>query len=133
MYPGIGVGGYCLTKDPLLASWARRNLFGSSSNLEQSEKGVAINDKMPLYAFQFLKKEYNSDLWGKRVLLLGVSYRSNVGDTRYSPVEYLYNYLEDEGASIAVHDPYVSYWEEKKINVPSSLDNYRKQNWDLII
>lgn len=133
MYPGIGVGGYCLTKDPLLASWARRNLFGSSSNLEQSEKGVAINDKMPLYAFQFLKKEYNSDLWGKRVLLLGVSYRSNVGDTRYSPVEYLYNYLEDEGASIAVHDPYVSYWEEKKINVPSSLENYRKQNWDLII
>ncbi len=47
MLPGLGVGGYCLTKDPLLASWARMNLFGSEERLLQSEKGVHINDKMP--------------------------------------------------------------------------------------
>ncbi|HET6996123.1 MAG TPA: hypothetical protein VFI06_14120, partial [Chitinophagaceae bacterium] len=42
MLPGLGVGGYCLTKDPLLASWARMNLFGSEEPLEQSETGVHI-------------------------------------------------------------------------------------------
>jgi UDP-N-acetyl-D-mannosaminuronate dehydrogenase len=38
MLPGLGVGGYCLTKDPLLASWARMNLFESDEKLGQSEK-----------------------------------------------------------------------------------------------
>ena len=51
MYPGIGVGGYCLTKDPLLASWSKKNLFESKDGLSQSKKGVVINDKMPFYAF----------------------------------------------------------------------------------
>jgi UDP-N-acetyl-D-mannosaminuronate dehydrogenase len=55
MLPGLGVGGYCLTKDPLLASWGRMNLFGSKDRLGQSEKGVSINDKMPLYAFEYLQ------------------------------------------------------------------------------
>ena len=56
MYPGIGVGGYCLTKDPLLASWSRKKeLFNGLDILSQSEEGVKINDKMPIYAFNFLK------------------------------------------------------------------------------
>ena len=41
MYPGVGVGGYCLTKDPLLASWARKYHFGSKLDLEMSIKGVS--------------------------------------------------------------------------------------------
>src|SRR6185369_3635524 len=59
MLPGLGVGGYCLTKDPLLASWARMNLFGSEAPLEQSETGVHINDQMPIFAFQYLQSQYN--------------------------------------------------------------------------
>ena len=51
MLPGLGVGGYCLTKDPLLASWARMNLFGSDEPLDQSETGVHINDQMPILCF----------------------------------------------------------------------------------
>ena len=84
MLPGIGVGGYCLTKDPLLASWARQNLFGSTEKLAQSERGVQINDKMPLYAYQFLKRHFKEGLKGKSVLLLGVSYRSKVRYTLYT-------------------------------------------------
>ena len=82
MYPGIGVGGYCLTKDPLLASWSRKNLFNGSGNLEQSEMGVRINDNMPSYAFDFMKRAFKiNSLNKKNILLLGVSYRSDVGDT----------------------------------------------------
>ena len=123
MYPGIGVGGYCLTKDPLLASWSRKNIFNSSIGLTQSEQGVKINDKMPLYAYEFMKKELkNLDLKGKNILLLGVSYRSNVGDTRFTPVEHFYNFLLNDNFNIFIHDPYVRFWEEKEIVI---LDNFK--------
>lgn len=133
MFPGIGVGGYCLTKDPLLASWARMNLFDSEYPLSQSEQGVRINDKMPLYSYEFLAKEYKADLKGKKVLLLGVSYRSNVGDTRYTPVEYLHDYLQKAEAEIIVTDPYVEYWEEKDLKVSPDFISLMKKEWDIII
>jgi nucleotide sugar dehydrogenase len=122
MLPGIGVGGYCLTKDPLLASWSKQTLFGSTQPLGQSEQGVKINDKMPLYAYQFMKRELGlEDLVGKKALLLGVSYRSNVGDTRYSPVESFYNYLLKDNCDVYLQDPYVRFWEEKEVDV---AENY---------
>lgn len=133
MYPGIGVGGYCLTKDPLLASWAKKNLFGSPEALVQSETGVRINDKMPLFAFQYFLGHYPHSLQGKNVLLLGVSYRSDVGDTRYSPVEPFYDYMSDAGARLSLHDPYVSFWEEKNIPVGIHLDEAIREELDVIV
>lgn len=132
MLPGLGVGGYCLTKDPLLASWARMNLFGSNDPLLQSEKGVRINDKMPLYAFEYLQSQYNGTLNGKNVLLLGVSYLNDVGDTRYTPVEGFYDQLEIEGCNISLHDPHVLYWEEKDIWVNQNLDELMEKPYDII-
>ena len=134
MYPGIGVGGYCLTKDPLLASWSKTNIFDSELPLFQSENGVKINDKMPLYAYHFLKKSFGlQSLENKRVLFLGISYRSNVADTRYSPVEPLYNYCLNDGAQIFLHDPYVTYWEEKKININQDLFSVIENQIDILI
>lgn len=133
MLPGLGVGGYCLTKDPLLASWARMNLFGSEEMLGQSEKGVHINDKMPVYAFDFLKTRYTGSLEGKKVLLLGVSYLNDVGDTRYTPVEGFYEHLLEEGCTIVLHDPHVKYWEEKDIWVNQDLDGLLADDYDVIV
>ena len=133
MLPGLGVGGYCLTKDPLLASWARMNLFGSEEKLGQSEKGVHINDKMPLYAFEFLQSQFDGSLAGKKVLLLGVSYLNDVGDTRYTPVEGFYNELEMGGCEIILHDPHVKYWEEKDLWINQQLDELLERQYDLII
>lgn len=132
MLPGLGVGGYCLTKDPLLASWARMNLFGGNEGLEQSEKGVQINDQMPLYAFEYLRSQYKGSLKDKKVLLLGVSYLSDVGDTRYTPVEGFYDCLENEGCVISLHDPHVLYWEEKDRRINKDLDKLLKDNYDII-
>ena len=132
MYPGIGVGGYCLTKDPLLASWSKKNLFEAKDGLDQSIKGVQINDKMPLYAYQFLKKEINN-LNGKKILLLGVSYRSDVGDTRYTPVEPFYNYLIKDGAKIELHDPYVRFWEEVGLKVDESIDKVFESELNIVV
>ncbi len=133
MYPGIGVGGYCLTKDPLLASWAKQNLFNSKEALVQSETGVKINDKMPLFAFQYFVSQYKLSLSQKNVLLLGVSYRSDVGDTRYSPVEPFYNYMLNEKANITLHDPYVSFWDEKSVLVAANLLGTLHEGLDVIV
>jgi nucleotide sugar dehydrogenase len=132
MLPGLGVGGYCLTKDPLLASWGKMNLFGSEERLGQSEKGVHINDKMPLYAFEYLQTQYNGSLQGKKILLLGVSYLNDVGDTRYTPVEGFYDQLEIEGCEIILHDPHVKYWEEKDVWIKHDLDELLKDSYDII-
>ena len=131
MLPSIGVGGYCLTKDPLLASWSNQNLF-SGIQLKQSEVGVQINDKMPVYAFEFLKKNVEH-LGEKKVLLLGVSYRQDVGDTRYTPVEIFYNCLEREGSQIYLHDPHVPYWEEKDLKVSANLIAQLEKEPDVIV
>lgn len=133
MLPGLGVGGYCLTKDPLLASWSRMNLFGSEEKLHQSEKGVHINDKMPLYAFEYLQSQYKGSLERKKFLLLGVSYLNDVGDTRYTPVEGFYDQLEIEGCDIILHDPHVKYWEEKDLWVSQQLDELLEQPYDFIV
>ena len=134
MYPGIGVGGYCLTKDPLLASWAKINHFNSDNNLEQSERGVKINDKMPHYAFDYMMKAFALEsIINKKILLLGVSYRSDVGDTRYSPVEPFYLNCVDSKAIVETHDPYVQYWEEINLKVSQDLDQKLDMSWDIIV
>ena len=133
MFPGIGVGGYCLPKDPLLASWAKQHLFHSDASLKQSETSVQINDQMPLFAFNYLKESFRESLSGKKILLLGVSYRSNVADTRYAPVEAFYDYLVSDGAEVILHDPYVEQWEEKSISIPSDLGLVIHEPFDILI
>ena len=134
MYPGIGVGGYCLTKDPLLASWSKTELFNSKAALKQSISGDQTNDKMPKFAFDFMRKVFEfKNLKKIKILLLGVSYRSNVGDTRYSPVESFYNYCTNDNAIVSVHDPYVTYWEEIGIDVSKDLYNILSDNFQLIV
>ncbi len=131
MRPGLGVGGYCLTKDPLLASWSSQELF-NSIELTQSEAAVRINDRMPLHTYKIVKKYFSDNLKGKKVLILGVSYLQNVGDTRYTPVELLYDKLSASGVEIDLHDPFVSCWEEKNITIPEG-DKVFENNYDAII
>lgn len=69
MYPNIGVGGYCLTKDPLLASWSRTKFFNPSSKLVMSINSVSNNDMMPSFAFKRLLEVFGS-LHKKKVTLV---------------------------------------------------------------
>lgn len=134
MYPGIGVGGYCLTKDPLLASWSRKYFF-KSEPLNQSENGVKINDLMPRFAFKFLKKSYMPRrLKNKNIMFFGVSYRSDISDTRYTPVEKLYRFCKKAGAKIFLHDPYTKYWEELELDIISNnFSLFIKNKIDIVI
>ena len=88
---------------------------------------------MPLFALNYLKETFKGSLRSKKVLLLGVSYRSDISDTRYTPVEPFYDYLTSEGAKIYLHDPYVHLWEEKGIEVSSDLDQLLKKDIDILV
>ncbi len=134
MYPGIGVGGYCLTKDPLLASWASKEFFGLSDGLESSVQAVERNDKMPQYCFDFVKKildQYKNS--SVNIGLLGVAYGPGIGDTRFSPVEGFYRLLSENFTRILLQDPYVSHWTETSLEVETSLPVFFQNNFDVLI
>jgi UDP-N-acetyl-D-glucosamine dehydrogenase len=136
MLPGIGVGGYCLTKDPLLASWSRQKIFNSNHSLSQSEQGVRINDQMPFFAYEFLLQKLNSlgrVMKGLKVLLLGVSYRGDVGDTRYSPVELFCKLLISAESKVYAHDYFVKYWEETSISVDNDIQSALDSDFDILV
>jgi nucleotide sugar dehydrogenase len=133
MLPGLGVGGYCLTKDPLLASWARSASGEGNGRLTQSEEAVQINDRMPEHTYEQIREAFGDEIDGKTFTLLGVSYRKDVGDTRYSPVEYLYDLLRDDRATLRLHDPFVEYWEERDRDVQQEIDEVISEEVDAVI
>ena len=133
MYPGIGVGGYCLTKDPLLAGWSRNNIYGSDEKLSQSEISVDINNQMPQDAFMIqIISKYPDEVLGRNIRLLGVSYRGDVSDTRSSPVESFYHNCIDANCEVSLHDPYVNFWEEIKRDVPKHLGEVLRPGFDVV-
>ncbi len=132
MLPGLGVGGYCLTKDPLLASWSSQNFFLGTA-LAQSEAAVTINDQMPLFSYNEFSKALNGKLSRKKVLLLGVSYLRNIGDTRQTPVELLYTMLKKGGCTVTLHDPYVAYWQEQQCSVHTRFEEVCKGSYDVVV
>jgi nucleotide sugar dehydrogenase len=111
MYPGLGVGGYCLTKDALLAAFGAETLLGIEAKLPFSRQAVLTNERMPLHALELLR-EHCGSLEGRRVVLLGVTYRPDVADTRSSPAEVLARALLAERARVTAFDPLVSEWPE---------------------
>jgi nucleotide sugar dehydrogenase len=120
--PGFGVGGYCLTKDPLFAKIAAKEMFGlSDHDFFFSSKAVEINRQMPLVTLGKLRNYFGGNVNGKKILLLGVSYREDVGDTRYSPSETFFIKARAEGAEITPHDPLIEHWEEVQIKVSKAL------------
>jgi UDP-N-acetyl-D-glucosamine dehydrogenase len=134
MYPGIGVGGYCLTKDPLMASWASKEFFGLESGLQSSVKAVENNDKMPMFCFNFVNnilKQHNNEITS--IGLLGVAYGPGIGDTRSSPVEDFYIRLSAKFDDIKCQDPYVSVWAELNLEIETSLKTFFENNFDVLI
>lgn len=120
--PGFGVGGYCLTKDPLFAGVAVRDLFGRGDlTFPFSEAAVKTNEAMPLVSIKRLQQLLGGDLDAKRVLVMGVTYREDVADTRHSPAEMFVIEARKRGAEVIPHDPLVDHWRELDIAVRSAL------------
>jgi nucleotide sugar dehydrogenase len=119
--PGFGVGGYCLTKDPLLPRLAAKQLFDLDQPFPFASLAIKVNHTMPRRIVWKLKRMLGGDLRGKRIILLGVSYRPEVGDTRCSPSYTFAQEARAEGAELLVHDPMVQHWDEMDLDVPAAM------------
>ncbi len=119
--PGFGVGGYCLTKDPLFAKLAASELWDHPMEFPFSTAAVKTNDAAPTVSLDRVRQLVGGSLDGKRLLLLGVSYRQDVGDTRYSPSETFVRAALAAGAEVVAHDPLLSEWDEFGWDLPAEL------------
>lgn len=127
MSTGLGVGGYCLTKDPLMGLYSSKYIFDANdTSFPFCTQAVEINNNMPYNSIHLLEKILNQRDNQITVLILGVSYRQDVDDTRNSPSEQICNYLIKNKIKFITHDPLVSYWSElniRPLNDLPSLDN----------
>ena len=118
IFPGPGIGGYCLPKDGGLGYWAYKHILGFEDGDEifkMSTTAIDINDTRGLHVATLTRdalRNMGRYIAGADVLICGASYRQDVGDTRYSGSELVVRRLTEMGAEMRVHDPYVAHWFE---------------------
>ncbi len=121
-YPSIGAGGHCIPIDPIYLAHKAKEIGVETQLIDLA---VAINQKMPDYYIK-LAEELLFGLSNKKILVLGVSYKSNISDVRETPVSRLLSGLSMKGALVDWHDDLVKEWNGSK-SVPIS------NNYDLAI
>ena len=116
IFPGPGIGGYCLPKDGGLGVWAYKHILGFEDDIFRiTPMAIDINDTRGLHVGQLTRdalRNMGKPIAAADVLVLGAAYREDVGDTRYSGSEIVIRKLAEMGAEIHVHDPYVEHWWE---------------------
>jgi UDP-N-acetyl-D-glucosamine dehydrogenase len=116
IFPGPGIGGYCLPKDGGLGVWAYKHILGFEDDIFKiTPLAIDINDTRGLHAAQLTRdalRNMGQPIAAAEILVLGAAYREDVGDTRYSGSEVIIRKLAEMGAEIRVHDPYIDHWWE---------------------
>jgi nucleotide sugar dehydrogenase len=116
IFPGPGIGGYCLPKDGGLGVWAYKHILGFEDDIfRMTPTAIDINDTRGVHAAELTRdalRNMGRPVAAADVVVLGAAYREDVGDTRYSGSEILIRKLAEMGAEIHVHDPYVEHWWE---------------------
>ena len=118
IFPGPGIGGYCLPKDGGLGYWAYKHILGFEDGddiFKMSTTAIDINDTRGLHVATLTRDALRNMaryIAGADVLICGASYRQDVGDTRYSGSELVVRRLTEMGAEMRVHDPYLEHWPE---------------------
>jgi UDP-N-acetyl-D-glucosamine dehydrogenase len=106
-YPGPGLGGHCIPIDPEYLSWKLKTLNYNARFIELASE---INTNMPNYVLDLVADALNDNsksIRGSRVLVLGVTYKRDIEDTRESPAIDIISLLLGKGAHTDYHDPYV--------------------------
>ena len=103
----MGVGGYCLTKDPWFV-----NHLGESLGLELAipRTSRTVNDTMPAYTYGLLTQllaDQGKTIETSKIAVLGIAFKNNTGDCRLTPTKYVVALLEESGCQLSVHDPWV--------------------------
>jgi len=102
-FPNVGIGGHCIPVDPL---YLQKNAIDNGMISRYIKLSEELNREMPKYCVEGLEALYGK-LSGKHVLVVGVSYKPDIPDTRESPAEFVIKELEKKGAKVSWHDPLV--------------------------
>jgi UDP-N-acetyl-D-glucosamine dehydrogenase len=126
--PGPGLGGHCIPIDPFYLTWKAREYDFYTEFIELAGK---VNANMPYFCRSLISQALNhgsqKSLSGSRVLVLGVSYKSDIDDVRESPAEKIIHLLQKAGAEVAYHDPHVA-----RFNGLHSVD-YAPEEYDCVV
>jgi UDP-N-acetyl-D-glucosamine dehydrogenase len=108
-YPGPGLGGHCIPIDPFYLTWRAREVGVRTRFIELAGE---INSRMPGHvvdrAAEALDRSAGKGLSAARVLLIGLAYKPNVDDLRESPALEIFDRLEQRGATVEYHDPWIA-------------------------
>ncbi len=127
-YPGPGIGGHCIPLDPAYLSWKAKTYDFYNRFIELASD---VNGNMPRFVVQkasTVLNELSKSLKGSKVLLLGVSYKANVSDTRESPALEVYRLAREMHADLFYHDPHVPSLKQEgfpleSLNLEKQADN----------
>ncbi len=120
--PGPGLGGHCIPIDPLYLSWKLKTLKYNARFIELASE---INTEMPRYWVQKVQDRLNDaakSVKGSRVLVLGVSYKRDVADLRESPALDIIHLLQEKGAVVSYHDPFVPHFHTDGLEMTGVAD-----------
>ena len=107
-YPGPGIGGHCIPIDPYFLSWKAKELGFTPRFIELAGD---FNDGIPTYIagqISEILNSYGKPIKGSRILIIGVAFKKDVGDTRESAAIKIAGILEQAGAKLSYHDSHVS-------------------------
>jgi len=120
--PGPGLGGHCIPIDPLFLSWKLRSLNYTARFIDLASE---INTSMPRYVVNKVGEALNDRqkaLKNSRVLILGAAYKPDIDDVRESPALDVIGLLQQNGAEVKYHDPFISQLKHENINLESVPD-----------
>jgi UDP-N-acetyl-D-glucosamine dehydrogenase len=105
--PSAGVGGHCIPVDPTYLAYVASQQGVPATFIERANE---VNLEMPKYIVSRVMADNGGSLNGKKVQVIGVSYKPNVADVRETPAELVIAELVAQGADVTWHDPIVKTW-----------------------
>ncbi len=147
-YPGPGIGGHCIPIDPIYLSWKMKTL---NYNARMIEVASEINTGMPRHVVNMVVDALNEErkpVKGSKILVLGVAYKPEIGDTRESPALDVIRLLQAKGAEVSYHDPYVPDLRHEGLSLENAeltpevlreadavviTTNHKAIDWDLVV
>jgi len=105
--PGPGVGGHCIPVDPTYLAYVANEVGVPATFIKRANE---VNLAMPVYVVKRVIAGAGGSVKGKSVVVVGVSYKANVADTRETPAASIIDLLREAGATVTWHDPLVGSW-----------------------
>lgn len=136
-YPGPGIGGHCIPKDPFYLTWKAREYDFPTKFIELAGE---INSSMPHYVVEKTGEalgEHGKTLPGSKILVLGLAYKKDVDDVRESPSFRIIEILQAKGAKVDYNDPYIPVAPKMRLykfegaSVPLDAENLKR--YDCIV